>query len=70
MTQTGLSGQVLVMVVVLCFLSLIFSSLATPELEGIDRGVLMRALKLLEQKGKAAIFKGSSTDDDGVKFSA
>ncbi|KAJ6829471.1 vacuolar protein sorting-associated protein 25 [Iris pallida] len=40
------------------------------ELEGIDRGVLMRALKLLEQKGKAAIFKGSSTDDEGVKFSA
>ncbi|PKA57801.1 Vacuolar protein sorting-associated protein 25 [Apostasia shenzhenica] len=40
------------------------------ELAGIDRGVLMRALKLLEQKGKAAIFKGSSTDDEGVKFSA
>ncbi|KAJ8494033.1 hypothetical protein OPV22_015754 [Ensete ventricosum] len=27
------------------------------ELAGIDRGVLLRALKLLEQKGKAAIFK-------------
>lgn len=40
------------------------------ELAGIDRGVLMRALRLVEQKGKAAIFKGSSTDDDGVKFSA
>lgn len=40
------------------------------ELEGIDRGMLMRALKLLEQKGKAAIFKGTSTDDEGVKFSA
>lgn len=39
------------------------------ELAGIDRGVLMRALKLLEQKGKAAIFKGTSTDDEGVKFS-
>ncbi|XP_020578049.1 vacuolar protein sorting-associated protein 25 isoform X2 [Phalaenopsis equestris] len=38
------------------------------ELAGIDRVVLMRALKLLEQKGKAAIFKGSSTDDEGVKF--
>ncbi|KAG8055985.1 hypothetical protein GUJ93_ZPchr0001g31134 [Zizania palustris] len=34
------------------------------ELAGIDRGVLMRALKLLEQKGKAAIFKGSSADDE------
>ncbi|MQM19997.1 hypothetical protein Taro_053013 [Colocasia esculenta] len=40
------------------------------ELEGIDRGVLVRALRHLEQKGKAAIFKGSATDDEGVKFSA
>ncbi|XP_072955101.1 vacuolar protein sorting-associated protein 25 [Typha angustifolia] len=40
------------------------------ELAGIDRGVLMRALRLLEQKGKAAIFKGTSADDEGVKFSA
>uniref|UniRef100_A0ACD6ACN2 Uncharacterized protein n=2 Tax=Avena sativa TaxID=4498 RepID=A0ACD6ACN2_AVESA len=39
------------------------------ELAGIDRSVLMRALKLLEQKGKAAIFKGTSADDEGVKFS-
>nr|DAD25344.1 TPA_asm: hypothetical protein HUJ06_026808 [Nelumbo nucifera] len=35
----------------------------------MDRTVLMRALKLLEQKGKVAIFKGASTDDEGVKFS-
>ncbi|XP_068643542.1 vacuolar protein sorting-associated protein 25 [Aristolochia californica] len=40
------------------------------DLEGIDRSVLMRALKILEQKGKAAIFKGNSADDEGVKFSA
>lgn len=39
------------------------------ELHGIDRTVLMRALKVLENKGKLAIFKGTSTDDDGVKFS-
>ncbi|KAF4391763.1 vacuolar protein sorting-associated protein 25 [Cannabis sativa] len=39
------------------------------ELHGIDRTILMRALKLLEQKGKLAIFKGSSADDEGVKFS-
>ncbi|XP_051225235.1 vacuolar protein sorting-associated protein 25 [Lolium perenne] len=39
------------------------------ELAGIDRGVLIRALKLLEQKGKATIFKGTSADDEGVKFS-
>ncbi|XP_042481794.1 vacuolar protein sorting-associated protein 25 isoform X2 [Macadamia integrifolia] len=40
------------------------------ELHGMDRIVLMRALKLLEQKGKVAMFKGSSADDEGVKFSA
>ncbi|XP_027085020.1 vacuolar protein sorting-associated protein 25-like isoform X1 [Coffea arabica] len=39
------------------------------ELYGIDRSVLMRALKLLEHKGKLVIFKGASTDDEGVKFS-
>jgi len=39
------------------------------ELHGIDRTVLMRALKLLEHKGKLAIFKGTSADDEGVKFS-
>ncbi|KAI3878935.1 hypothetical protein MKX03_037332 [Papaver bracteatum] len=40
------------------------------KLHGMDRTILTRALKLLEQKGKAAIFKGSSADDEGVKFSA
>lgn len=39
------------------------------ELHGMDRTVLMRALKLLENKGKLAIFKGTSADDEGVKFS-
>ncbi|KAK4742412.1 hypothetical protein SAY87_000413 [Trapa incisa] len=39
------------------------------ELYGLDRIILMRALKLLEHKGKLAIFKGTSTDDEGVKFS-
>ncbi|XP_059275588.1 vacuolar protein sorting-associated protein 25 [Lycium ferocissimum] len=39
------------------------------ELQGMDRTVLMRALKLLEHKGKLAIFKGTSADDEGVKFS-
>lgn len=39
------------------------------ELHGIDRTILMRALRLLEQKGKLAIFKGTSADDEGVKFS-
>lgn len=39
------------------------------DIHGMDRTVLMRALKVLENKGKLAIFKGSSTDDEGVKFS-
>ncbi|KAJ8754344.1 hypothetical protein K2173_002795 [Erythroxylum novogranatense] len=39
------------------------------ELHGVDRTILNRALKILESKGKAAIFKGTSTDDEGVKFS-
>ncbi|KAK6129970.1 hypothetical protein DH2020_036290 [Rehmannia glutinosa] len=39
------------------------------ELHGMDRTILMRALKHLEHKGKLAIFKGTSADDEGVKFS-
>ncbi|KAF3487103.1 hypothetical protein F2Q69_00057032 [Brassica cretica] len=39
------------------------------QLEGIDRTILMRALKLVENKGKLALFKGTSADDEGVKFS-
>lgn len=39
------------------------------NLDGLDRTILMRALKLLENKGKLAIFKGTSADDEGVKFS-
>lgn len=42
---------------------------AVSELQGIDRTILMRALKLLENKGKLALFKGTSADDEGVKFS-
>ncbi|XVE57366.1 hypothetical protein DITRI_Ditri04bG0085700 [Diplodiscus trichospermus] len=38
------------------------------ELQGIGRKIIMRALKLLEQKGKLAIFKGTLADDEGVKF--
>lgn len=39
------------------------------DLHGMDRTVLLRALKLLENKGKLVIFKGTSADDEGVKFS-
>ncbi|KAG6540906.1 hypothetical protein Mapa_017700 [Marchantia paleacea] len=40
------------------------------DIAGIDRTVLIKALKVLEQRGKAAMFKGTSADDEGVKFSA
>ncbi|XP_057503026.1 vacuolar protein sorting-associated protein 25-like isoform X2 [Actinidia eriantha] len=39
------------------------------ERQGIDRTVLMRALKILEHKGNLTIFEGTSADDEGVKFS-
>ncbi|XP_075518076.1 vacuolar protein sorting-associated protein 25-like [Primulina tabacum] len=39
------------------------------ELHGVDRTILKRALKQLEHKGKLVIFKGTSADDEGVKFS-
>ncbi|KAL1569203.1 Vacuolar protein-sorting-associated protein 25 [Salvia divinorum] len=39
------------------------------ELHGMDRTILMRALKHLEHRGKLAIFKGTSADDEGIKFS-
>lgn len=38
------------------------------DLQGLDRTILMRALKLLDHKGKLAIFKGTSADDKGVKI--
>ena len=41
---------------------------AGTELEGLHREVLVRAVKLLEQQGKAKLFKGAAGDDEGVKF--
>mmetsp|Transcript_16688 Transcript_16688/g.23013 ORF Transcript_16688/g.23013 Transcript_16688/m.23013 type:complete len:178 (+) Transcript_16688:186-719(+) len=38
------------------------------ELHGVDTQVLMRAIKLLEKRGKAALFQGDSSRDLGVKF--
>ena len=40
------------------------------ELEGIHREVLVRALRVLESHGKARLFKGTGTDDEGVKFAS
>lgn len=38
------------------------------ELEGVDLGVMVKAVKVLEERGKAVLFKGSTADDEGVKF--
>lgn len=36
--------------------------------EGADEDVIRRALKILEDQGKCAVFKGETSDEDGVKF--
>jgi ESCRT-II complex subunit VPS25 len=36
--------------------------------QGVDEDLLRRALKLLEDQGKCAIFKGDTSDEDGIKF--
>lgn len=41
---------------------------AGTELEGLHREVLVRAVRHLEQQGKAKLFKGALGDDEGVKF--
>eukprot|EP00475_Leptophrys_vorax_P025835 TRINITY_DN3613_c0_g1_i1.p1 TRINITY_DN3613_c0_g1~~TRINITY_DN3613_c0_g1_i1.p1 ORF type:complete len:184 (+),score=0.59 TRINITY_DN3613_c0_g1_i1:421-972(+) len=43
---------------------------AGTELQGLDEGLLRRALKHLEGQGLATVFKGTSADDEGVKFFA
>ena len=41
---------------------------AGTELEGVHREVLVRAVRHLEQAGRAKLFKGAAGDDEGVKF--
>ena len=36
--------------------------------EGLDEDLLRRALAILEDQGKCAIFKGDTSDEDGIKF--
>lgn len=36
--------------------------------QGIDEEVLRRALIILEDEGKCAIFKGDTSSEDGIKF--
>ncbi|GMH43046.1 hypothetical protein BSKO_10968 [Bryopsis sp. KO-2023] len=38
------------------------------ELEGLDKEVIYRAVAILEDQGKARLFKGESEGEDGVKF--
>ncbi|GAQ79847.1 hypothetical protein KFL_000390360 [Klebsormidium nitens] len=38
------------------------------DLENLEMIILERAVRLLEARGKAQMFKGSSADDTGVKF--
>ncbi|KAK9819764.1 hypothetical protein WJX72_002089 [[Myrmecia] bisecta] len=40
------------------------------ELDGLPHELLIQALRLLEARGKAKLFKGTSADDEGVKFFA
>ena len=36
--------------------------------EGADEELLRRALAILEEQGKCAIFKGETSSEDGIKF--
>ncbi|KAG7339633.1 ESCRT-II complex subunit [Nitzschia inconspicua] len=36
--------------------------------EGLDEDLLRRALEVLEQEGKCTLFKGETSDEDGIKF--
>lgn len=38
------------------------------DLYGLDKDLLMRALKALEAQGKVRIFKGATPEEQGVKF--
>lgn len=36
--------------------------------QGVDEDLLRRALSILEDEGKCAIFKGETSSEDGIKF--
>ncbi|CAM9550504.1 unnamed protein product [Choristocarpus tenellus] len=40
------------------------------EFFGMDEGLFRKALGILEKRGRAEIFQGSTSDEDGVKFLA
>jgi ESCRT-II complex subunit VPS25 len=37
--------------------------------QGADEELLRRALAILEERGKCTIFKGDTSEEDGIKFS-
>ena len=36
--------------------------------QGADEELLRRALHILEEQGKCAVFKGETSGEDGIKF--
>lgn len=36
--------------------------------QGVDEELLRRALGVLEGMGKCAVFKGETSEEDGIKF--
>mmetsp|Transcript_5836 Transcript_5836/g.15829 ORF Transcript_5836/g.15829 Transcript_5836/m.15829 type:complete len:175 (-) Transcript_5836:374-898(-) len=36
--------------------------------QGVDEDLLRRALSILEDEGRCALFKGDTSDEDGIKF--
>ena len=36
--------------------------------QGADEQLLRRALEILESQGKCTVFKGDTSDEDGLKF--
>lgn len=49
-------------------LSLIGEDVNGMSFQGADEQLLRRALGILENQGKCAIFKGETSDEDGLKF--
>lgn len=43
---------------------------AGADFHGTDPTIFRRALEILEQQGKAALFQGATSEEDGVKFVA
>lgn len=39
-----------------------------PEFQGMDPTLMHKALEVLEREGKAAFFKGSTPEAEGIKF--